>query len=496
MKELGISGTLLSEYLRIDSSLVSKWRNGSRKINSEYLNTIIQLALSMDSITNYQRISRIAGFAIGEDGGEEKLKDYLRVWLATVETCDSTNLDAFAQAKGKLINGYVFVGENAKREAVKIFLDYSAQGADQEIWLFSDQDSDWLFKGSDYRFEWQNKNFALLENNKIHVLHPIFKGYQHVAEYMIRWLPLHMYGETQANYIPQFHVSNTEFTICLTAGVIALISVTAADKSRQPTTYLLSDPVSLQCVQNIILSLFDKSKPLFQRYSYHDNVIYRRLYQEFSSEKSQGLFFGGGLPQCLIPAALLRSFLNESDYSRQELQEYQDILYSICYENTARGGLAPISIILHLDQLCNLLQFKQVTMRTLSYCMGKPVYIRQEQFRKSLMAVLDIVESNSEVHLFLTDHSVFHPHADIDMFIRERKVANFTSSFYCEGTHERNLVIQESVMVSAIFHNMNYYMQTHPNSGMPLAEVRSRMQALFQKYSISNCIDTPLPIEI
>ena len=97
-------------------------------------------------------------------------------------------------------------------------------------------------------------------------------------------------------------------------------------------------------------------------------------------------------------------------------------------------------------------------MWTLSYCMGKPVYIRQEQFRKCLMAGLNIVESSGRVHLFLSDHSVFHPHADIDMFIRERKAANFTSSFYCEGTHERNLVIQENVMVSAIFRNMNYYL--------------------------------------
>lgn len=63
-------------------------------------------------------------------------------------------------------------------------------------------------------------------------------------------------------------------------------------------------------------------------------------------------------------------------------------------------------------------------MWTLSYCMGKPVYIRQEQFRKCLMAGLNIVESSGRVHLFLSDHSVFHPHADIDMFIWERKAAN------------------------------------------------------------------------
>lgn len=496
MKELDISGNVLAEYLRIDSSLVSKWKNGSRKINSEYLDKIVQLVLSADSITNYQRISRVSGFVIGADGDENRLRAYMRVWLTTVETYDCSELDSFSLDHGKQISGYIFIGENAKLEAVKTFLDYSAQGANQEIWLYSDQGTDWLLKESDYRFEWQNKNFAVLENNKVHVLHPIFKSYQHVAEYMIRWLPLHMYGDTQANYIPQFQISDTEFTVCLTENTVALISVTTSGKVKQTASYLLSDPASLQCVQSIVRSLFVRSIALFQRYSYHDNEKYCKMYQEFSSEKTRGLYFGGGPPQCLIPSVLLESFLNESDYSREDYQQYQDILHSIGYESTARNGLAPISIILHLDQLCNLLQFKQVTMRTLSYCMGRPVYIHQEQFRQCLMAVLDIVESNDVVQLLLTEHSVFHPHADIDMFIRERKVANFTSSFYCEGNRERNLVIIEDVVVSAMFHNMSFYAQTHPNRGMSITEVRGRIQNLFLKYKIESCIDALPPIQI
>jgi len=494
MKELSISGNVLADYLRVDSSLISKWRSGSRKINTDYLDKIVDLMLSIDSITNYQRICRVSGFSMCVGCDAKQVREYLRVWLPAAEDDRYSDLDRLVSPYGKPISGYIFIGETAKREAVKIFLDFSAQGSGQDIWLYSDQGTDWLFKDTDYRFEWQNKNFAMLENNKIHILHPIFKDYQHVAEYMIRWLPLHMYGETQASYIPQLQISENDFTICLTAGAVALVSLTTKDKTQQTTSYLLSDPGSLRCIQNVLASLFNRAKPLFQRYSYRENTNYCDMYQDFSSEKTRGLYFGGGPPQCLIPSVLLQSFFNESDYSYKDHQRYQHILQTICYENTAQNGLAPITVIIHLDQLCNLLQFKRTTMRTLSYCMGRPIFIHQAQFRQCLMAVLDIAEKNSSVHLFLSDHSVFHPHADIDMFIRERKIANFTSSFYCEGNQERNLAITEDVVVSALFHNMSYYAQVHPNCGMSIQDVRLRIQELFQKYKIENCIDVPPPL--
>lgn len=481
MKELGISGNMLGDYLCVDNSLVSKWKSGARKISVDYLDKLVHLFLSLDEANQYQRLQRISGFSRAEGCTLEQIGNYLRLWLTSTEEQGKEPLQLFISKQAKPINGYYFTGESGKLEAVRSFLAYSAQGHGQKIWLYSKQGTDWLLRDADYRFEWQNRNFAVLENNEVHVLHPVYKDYQHVAEYMLRWLPLHMYGEAFAYYIPQYQLSTIDFTLCLTEGAVGLISITTKDSPNCVITYLLSDDSSLQSLKNVMISYFRQSKPLFSRYAYTDSFKYCEAYNQFCRGRTNGICITAGPPLFLIRRHLLHEFLQD---------EYSKVALDISYEVSSRDGIAPITVVFQLDQMRNLLRPRRALLRTLSYYAGHPVSIWQEQFRQCLIDILDLAETEPNIRILISEHSPFHPHSDIDMFIREREIVGFVSSFYHTEKITRALTIQEPTVVSALYHNLDYYVNTHPNRGKTLSEVRACIEDLFQKYPIEMCTDT------
>ncbi len=52
MRSFRMNGKQLSEYLHIDPTLVSKWKNGYRKPSNEYLNEIALLFVDLMRVTN------------------------------------------------------------------------------------------------------------------------------------------------------------------------------------------------------------------------------------------------------------------------------------------------------------------------------------------------------------------------------------------------------------------------------------------------------------
>lgn len=482
MKELGVSGNMLGEYLRVDGSLVSKWKSGARKISADYLDNLVRLFLSLDEVNQYQRLQRISGFSGTGGCTLEQIGTYLRLWLTAAEEREKDSLESFISKQAKPINGYFFVGESGKLEAVRSFLAYTAQGHGQKIWLHSQQGTDWLLRDADYRFEWQNRNFAVLENNEVYVLHPVYKDYQHIAEYMLRWLPLHMYGEAFAYYIPQYQLTTVDYTLCLTEGAVGLVSITTAGTPNRVITYLLSDPDSLQSLKNLMTSYFRQAKPLFSRSSYADGYKYCETYSRFCKGSTNGICITAGPPLFLIRRKLLQEFLQD---------DFPKVMPEISFEESSQNGLAPITVVFQLDQMRYLLRPRQALLRTLSYYAGHPVRIRQEQFRQCLLDILTLAETEPNIRILITEHSLFSPYNDIDMFVREREIASFVSSYYHTDQITRALTIQEPTVVSALYHNLDYYVNTHPNREQTLPEIRACIEALFEKFPIESCIDTP-----
>lgn len=481
MKEFGISGNKLAEYLNIDVSLVSKWRNGSRKIRPDYLEKMIRLFFSLDKTNDYQRLSRISGFSKNNPLETEKLAEYLKLWLSTSVQPTTYDFNPFISGSARALTSYIYTGEQGKRDAIEIFLDYVGNHERQTIWLYSQQNADWLFGDADYIHQWRSKNMALIEHNEVHVLHPVYKDYHAVAEYMLRWIPLHLYGNADAYYIPRNQVSYVDATICLAGNTLALVSVTPVNQPQAMITYLLSDADSLRTLQYVISGIFNCSKPLFSRYSFLNPHKYHEAYQRFCMGISRGICLTAGPPLFLIRREILKTLIPQSMYSES--------LDLICFERMKEHGMAPVTVMFHLDQLRKLLSYKYTQLRTVSYYLGTPVIISQEQLRECLTDILDLAESHSEIHIIWTDESIFAPYSDIDMFIREREIAGFVCSYDHTDEISRAITIEEDAVLFALFQNLNTYLETHPKYNCTPRDVRTKFEDLFQKYPLQNCIN-------
>lgn len=479
MKEFRISGNGLAGYLNVDVSLVSKWKNGSRKIRQDYLEKIVRLFFSLDESNQYQRLNQISGFSRGKNFEPEKLAEYLKLWLSTSLDSEVHEFNPFVSGSVHTVSSYIYMGEQGKRDAIEIFLDYVGSRERQTIWLYSQQSADWLFGDTDYVHQWKSKNMTLIENNEVHVLHPVYKDYHAVAEYMLRWIPLHLYGNADAYYIPRNQISYVDSTICLTDS-LALVSVTPLNQPKSMITYLLSDADSLKTLHYVISDIFNFSKPLFSRYSFLNPHKYHEAYQRFCMGTSRGICLTAGPPLFLIRRELLKTFVPQ-DMQSEDLD-------LICFERMKEHGIAPVTVIFHLDQLRQLLQYQYTQLRTVSYYLGKPVVITQDQLRQCLMDILELAGLHPEIRILWTDESIFAPHSDIDMFIREREIAGFVCSYDHTDEISRAITIEEDAVLYALFQNLNTYLETHPKCNCSLEDVRTRFKDLFQKYPIENCI--------
>lgn len=188
---------------------------------------------------------------------------------------EASPLERFISSQAKPLKSYLYTGEAGRREATRAFLDYTAEGANQKVWLYSTQDQKYSQKDPDYLIDWQNKNFAVLENNEIRVIHPIYKDSRYVAEYLLRWLPLHLYGNAYAYYVPRCRREIAETSICLTEGVIGMYSISSPEDPTRVTTFLTTDVSTLQCLRDLLMPVFRESRCLFQCLSQSAQILRR-----------------------------------------------------------------------------------------------------------------------------------------------------------------------------------------------------------------------------
>ena len=158
IKEFGLSSKQLANYLSVDCSLVSKWKSGKRKISSEYGNKIAALFLQLDAKNNFVRIKKICGFDISQDHVFEEQLQKLEYWiLSNAPALERNSIEQYLPAGAESGNFYAFYGEDGKRKAVNIFLEYIL-GCEEKttLWLYGREDNKW-FDDEEFIKNWEKK---------------------------------------------------------------------------------------------------------------------------------------------------------------------------------------------------------------------------------------------------------------------------------------------------------------------------------------------------
>jgi len=483
--EFRLSGKQLAEYLNVDYSLVSKWRNGKRRLNSEYIEKLTRLFLDLDAKYGYNRIGKVLNKMLTE---EEKQNDayiysLLKFWLS------STSPDTKEHAAERFIPHnvqkqfyYIFQGSQGRRDAINTFLDCVISNQGLNLWLFSQEDNKWFSEDENFLKEWQDKNFQVLKNrNTIHVIHPVERRFKQIAQSMYWWIPMHLKGNALAYYLPKYWDPEIKITIFLAENQLVLFGVTSEKFTKKNMTYLFTNSEVLKNAKDVLTEIFRQSTRMFEQYALESNGRFFSAFHRIVENGNPVYYFSGAPILFMVPQDCLIEALSDNSFAEEDKKAYTEILFQFSFECMQNVPYLPITYVIQVKQLEALLKLDRVMMRFLSHCIGKPFYVSQKMFRKLLLHSLEALFSVDNFTILLTDQSMFYSYENIALFVKEKEVAGFIGTDYETEVGARALTTQEDSVVSSIYYSCQAFVESHRMEHMDKENVRAKILAMMEQ---------------
>lgn len=202
-----------------------------------------------------------------------------------------------------------------------------------------------------------------------------------------------------------------------------------------------------------------------------------------------GYCFAGGPPLFLQERDFILDTVTHYLLPEEEKAAAARTLGSLSFEDLSANGISPLTVIIHLKQLRELLHYRTVLLRSASYALEKPFFIGQQQLRDSLLLSLETAAAHPQISFLLTENSMLYPFEDIDLFVRGKEIAGFVGPHYRVDNSSRALIMDQREVISALLYNCGYYAETHPNRLEGYTSIRADIEKMFRKAPLDDCID-------
>lgn len=212
MTSFNLSNIRLAKILNIDPSLISRYRRGDRSPKSNK-QLMLLISNSIFNIIVKENKRKELGGVINSTV-DEVTSDTFYSWLYGMEN-DNEVVDKLI----KIINSFnfntnytlvpleqlapnsednkkdnVYLGTKGLRQAVKTFLYNVINSNCKAIYLFSDQNMDWM-KEPQFVMEWASLMIHCIKAGvTIHIIHNIERNMDEMLEAIAKWTPLYMSG--------------------------------------------------------------------------------------------------------------------------------------------------------------------------------------------------------------------------------------------------------------------------------------------------------------
>ena len=285
-----ISNIRLGNLVNIDTSYISRFRNGLRspKSNPRTMDAICTALLRRLSEQN--KIQQLAALMKADPGAltdEEEAFSLFHDWLYDTEKTDSSsvieklleNIDTFSiDAKTPLpsfeevaatvkCEDTVYFGSTGLQNAVIRFLGGVISDGGKELYLYSDQNMNWL-TDPEFRLKWAALMLCCVQKGiKIHVIHNVDRDVSEMIEAIISWLPLYMSGMIRSYYCKKQKNPRFSNTVFLCPGVACIKGSNVIGTEDQNGEYRYdTDTKILEMHQAAFHSLLADAKQLVRIY--------------------------------------------------------------------------------------------------------------------------------------------------------------------------------------------------------------------------------------
>ncbi|MBQ7131091.1 MAG: helix-turn-helix transcriptional regulator [Oscillospiraceae bacterium] len=324
-----ISNIRLGKLVNIDTSYISRFRNGLRspKSNPRMMDALCNVLLHR--LGEQNKIKQLAVLMkVDPDAMTDKEEAFalFHDWLYHAEKADSSsvieklleNIDTFSiDAKTPLpsfeevavertvkCEDTVYFGSTGLQNAVIRFLGSVISDGGKELYLYSDQNVSWLTDPV-FRLKWAALMLGCVQKGiRIHIIHYVDRDVSEMIEAIISWLPLYMSGMIRSYYCKKQKNSRFSNTFFLCPGVACIKGSNVIGTEDQSGEYRYdTDPKILEIHQAAFNGLLADAKQLVR--------IYGNLESEglIHTGNSGMTVLGTTLPLATMPKETLVSIL-------------------------------------------------------------------------------------------------------------------------------------------------------------------------------------------
>lgn len=442
MNMLDISNIRLARSLNVDSSLISRFRNGLRTPpkNSQLLVNLCTYFYNRVILGGFENeLSELLNISkpMVVNGGDS-LITYFIDWISdTTEAQDTGAMDSFLEkldsftvdknlqlppvniiATPDILNETAceYVGIDGFRHAIIRFLgSVATSNQPRTLKLYSDQNMEWLTTDTGFIQKWAALMYAvLLKKNRIKIIHHIDRGLPEMLVGIEKWLPLYMTGMIEAFYCNK--TSDSRFTnTSFVAPQLAAITANFVAGTENTGKYQYSSTLELISYSEAQFdALMEMSKPLLQVFSDQNSSEYHFCIGEMAKQQGQvkKLILSPSIatmPKCLLEKILIR---NKTDPT---LTEKILILHNTCVKQfkmeLQSGGVIEYLALPDDERLFS----EKIELNLYNLFLSKPITYTTEEFSEHICAIVSLLNEYDSYHLVPLPDS---PFSSIQMIVK------------------------------------------------------------------------------
>ncbi|MBR2810346.1 MAG: helix-turn-helix transcriptional regulator [Solobacterium sp.] len=268
-----ISNSRLSRLMAIDTSYISRFRNGLRspRSNPQMMHNLCEVLCQR--IVDKNRLASLASLLkVSEDDLKEE-EDAVRLlhdWLFDIEKEDSSSdIEQLVESIRSVPAVFpdvpvppvvvqdTYRGTDGLRNAVVRFLVTALETGARELWLYSDQDMEWLTGDPAFFVLWASlMQKCVLNGIHIRIIHTLERDVRELVNAISGWLPLYLSRCITSYYCPRSRNTHFSVSIFLCPDTAAVSAGNVVGRETQDGIYHYhTDPDSLDAWKQMYLSL-------------------------------------------------------------------------------------------------------------------------------------------------------------------------------------------------------------------------------------------------
>ncbi len=302
IKISGTSNTMIARYVNLDTSYISRLKNGKRNLpkNHDFLKPMIEYLFK--KIKNENQLTALHS-AIGIDTIDFSDEEYIEIiykWLIGKDSLivpdDNKYLEIKTNNTSKIYKekreSRIYYGNEGKRKAVLTFLQKVIHNQKPtNLYIVSDENLNWIYEDPNFTEMWKGLVLkCLLLGNNVKIIHTINREFSEIVPSINVWLPLYMSGRIQPYYYPKLRDSLFQRTLFIAEDLCAISAVSIGFKTEEMANFYVTEKTAIDALIKEFNHFVNLSNELLEIYKREDIKKIHDTFRDFFNASGDAVY--------------------------------------------------------------------------------------------------------------------------------------------------------------------------------------------------------------